>query len=150
MQPDPLARDRAAVTGNHLVAPSDLQFASALRASRGHIVHPVLRRVEDSIMHRRGGRLPHRPRGPRSGPGYSVPVRHHLIGPIRPTHGHIPISPHGGLYAMPSLCGERLSDSRVVPSFHCSFLPGMPSSPTPGSPTSIFSRASMPTLAFAD
>jgi hypothetical protein len=32
----------------------------------------------------------------------------------------------------------------VVPGFHCSFLPGMPSSPTPGSPTSI-SRASMPT-----
>ena len=36
-------------------------------------------------MHRHGGRLPHRPRGPRSGPGYSVPVRHHLIGLVRPT-----------------------------------------------------------------
>jgi hypothetical protein len=48
----------------------------------------------------------HHPRGPRSGPGYSVPVRHHLIGPIRPTRGHIAISPHGGLYAMPSLCGS--------------------------------------------
>jgi hypothetical protein len=57
-------------------------------------------------MHRRGGRLPHRPRGPRSGPGYSVPVRHHLIGLIRPTRRHIAISPHGGLYAMPSLCGS--------------------------------------------
>src|SRR6516164_4800252 len=45
----------------------------------------------------------HHPRGPRSGPGCSVPVRHHLIGPIRPTRGHIAISPHGGLYAMPSL-----------------------------------------------
>jgi hypothetical protein len=33
----------------------------------------------------------------------------------------------------------------VVPGFHCSFLPGMPPSPTPGSPTSI-SRTSMPTL----
>ena len=33
---------------------------------------------------------------------------------------------------------ERLGDPRVVPGFHCSFLPGMPSSPTPGSPTSIF------------
>jgi hypothetical protein len=32
---------------------------------------------------------------------------------------------------------ERRSDPRVVPGFHCSFLPGMPSSPTPGSPTSI-------------
>ncbi len=30
-------------------------------------------------------------------PGYSVPVRHHLIGPIRPTRRHIAISPHSGL-----------------------------------------------------
>ena len=50
--------------------------------------------------------MTHHPRGPRSGPGYSVPVRHHLIGPIRPTRRHIAISPHGGLYAMPSLCGS--------------------------------------------
>jgi hypothetical protein len=41
--------------------------------------------------------LPLYPRGPRSGPGYAVPVHQHLIGPIRPTRGHIPISPHGGL-----------------------------------------------------
>jgi hypothetical protein len=40
---------------------------------------------------------------------------------------------------------ERLGDPRVVPSFRCAFLPGMPSSPTPGSPTSICSRLSMPT-----
>ena len=40
---------------------------------------------------------------------------------------------------------ERLGDPRVVPSFRCTFLPGMPSSPTPGSPTSICSRTSMPT-----
>jgi hypothetical protein len=33
----------------------------------------------------------------------------------------------------------------VVPSFCCTFLPGMPPSPTPGSPTSIYSRLSMPT-----
>jgi hypothetical protein len=45
-------------------------------------------------------------RGPRLGPGCSVPVRHHLIGPIRPTRRHIAISPHGGLYVMPSLCGS--------------------------------------------
>jgi hypothetical protein len=44
------------------------------------------------------------PRGQRSGPGYSVPVHQHLFGPIRPTRGHIPISPSGGLYEMPSLC----------------------------------------------
>jgi hypothetical protein len=33
---------------------------------------------------------------------------------------------------------ERLGDPRVVPSFYCTFLPGMPPSPTPGSLTSIF------------
>ena len=44
------------------------------------------------------------PRGPRSGPGYAVPIHPRLIGPIRPTRGHIPISPPRGLYAMPSLC----------------------------------------------
>jgi hypothetical protein len=60
----------------------------------------------DSMAHRRGGALLLRPRGPRSGPGYSVPVRHHLIDPIRPARGHIVLSPHGGLYAMPSLCGS--------------------------------------------
>jgi hypothetical protein len=47
-----------------------------------------------------------RPRGPRSDPSYAVSDRHHLIGPIRPTHGHIATSPQGGLYAMPSLCGS--------------------------------------------
>ena len=36
--------------------------------------------------------LRHTPRGPRSRPGYAVPVRHHLIGPIRPTRGHTAIS----------------------------------------------------------
>ena len=45
------------------------------------------------------------PRGPRSGPGYAAPVHQRLTGPIRPTRGHIATSPHGGLYAMPSLCG---------------------------------------------
>ena len=48
--------------------------------------------------------LPLYPRGPRSGPGYVVPVHPHLIGPIRPTRGHISISPSRGLYQMPSLC----------------------------------------------
>src|ERR1017187_9429674 len=66
-------------------------------------------------MHRHAVEYSTYPRGPRSGPGCSVPVRHHLIGPIRPTRGHIAISPHGGLYAMPSLCGSALllGDPRV-------------------------------------
>jgi hypothetical protein len=38
--------------------------------------------------------------------GYAVPVRHHLIDPIRPTRGHIATSPQSGLYAMPLLCGS--------------------------------------------
>src|SRR5262249_44929468 len=37
------------------------------------------------------------PGGPRSGPGFAVPVHHHLLGPIRPTRGHIPTSPTCGL-----------------------------------------------------
>ena len=40
---------------------------------------------------------------------------------------------------------ERLGYPRVVPSFRCTFLPDMPSSPTPGTPTPICSRTSMPT-----
>ena len=84
----------------------NIRFASALRAPRSHDGCPALCRAEDSIARRRGGSLLLRPRGPRSGPGYSVPVRHHLVGPIRPTRGHTAISPHGGLYAMPSLCGS--------------------------------------------
>ena len=81
-------------------------FASALRASRGRSSNPVLSRVADSTMHRLGGWVVLRPRGPRSGSGYAVPIRQHLIGPIRPTRRYIAISPHAGLYAMPSLCGS--------------------------------------------
>ncbi len=73
------------------------------------------------------------PRGPRSGPGYSVPVHQHLIDPIRPTRRHISISPLCGLYEMPSLCVSRLGDPRVVPCFRCTvFIDTSPSS-TPGS-----------------
>src|SRR6202049_3695056 len=48
----------------------------------------------------------HYPRGPRSCPSYVVSGHHHLTDPIRPARRHIAISPHGGLYAMPSLCGS--------------------------------------------
>ena len=66
------------------------------------------------------------PRGPRSGPGYSVPVHHHLLGPIRPTRRHASISPHCGLYAAPSLCrlvpasavGEQFRAFAAIPSQH--------------------------------
>jgi hypothetical protein len=42
------------------------------------------------------------PRGPRSGRGSAVPVHPHLIGLMRPTPRHIPISSQCGLYEMPS------------------------------------------------
>ena len=62
------------------------------------------------------------PRGPRSGPGYVVPIHPHLIGPIRPGGRHIPISPSRGLYGMPSLCMLELN---------------MPRQPTTGSELSL-------------
>ena len=68
--------------------------------------YPAQGRVGYAPMHRRGGWVILLPRGPRSGPGCAVPVRHHLIDPIRPTRRHIATSPQGGLYAMPSLCGS--------------------------------------------
>jgi len=69
-------------------APSVDQFASALRAPRSRSDCPALCRAADSIAHRLGGLLLLHPRGPRSGSGYSVPIRHHLIDPIRLARGH--------------------------------------------------------------
>ena len=73
------------------------------------------------------------PRGPRSGPGYSVPVHHRLIGLIRPTHRLTAIS-LCGLYAVPSpgkqpfarpASGSALS--LTIPSRHAVFSdPGGP------------------------
>src|ERR1700680_1868235 len=65
-------------------------------------------------MHRHAVEYSTYPRGPRSGPGCSVPVRHYLIGLIHPTRRHIAISPHGGLYAMPSLCGSAEATPQVI------------------------------------
>jgi hypothetical protein len=77
------------------------------------------------------------PRGPRSGPGYSVPVHPHLIDPIRPTGGHIGTSPLCGLYPLPSLCAKprRLGDPPLVPCFRWLSFIGMSSSGTTGSPS---------------
>ena len=79
------------------------------------------------------------PRGPRSGRVY-YPDHHHLIGPIRPTRGHIATPPHR-LICDASAVRERLGHPRVVPVFRCPFLPGMPPPTTPGSSTMLSSRA---------
>ena len=65
---------------------------------------PALCQGRCAYEHFRASGVPLYPRGPRSGPGYAVSVHLHLIDPIRPTHGHILISPTCGLYLMPSLC----------------------------------------------
>jgi hypothetical protein len=75
-------------------------------------------------------------RGPRSGPGCSVPAPH--------SQAHRDFTAWR-LIRDAFAVRERLGDPRVVPSFRCTSLPGMPPSPTPGSPTSLCSRASMPT-----
>ena len=67
--------------------------------------NPAQCRVADSIVHRHEVGSP-LPQGPRSCPSYVVSGQHHLADPIRPARRHIAISPHGGLYAMPSLCGS--------------------------------------------
>ena len=79
------------------------------------------------------------PRGPRSGAGYVVPHPPRLIGLIRPTCRHIEISPHCGLYPMPSLGVIRLGP-QVVPCFRCMFLLDMPSSRSPESSSVILSQ----------
>ena len=82
-----------------------------------NIGYPVLCRAADSIMHRHEVGYPTDPRGPRSRLGFAVPARHHLIDPIRPTRRHIAISPHSGLYAMPSLCGSAEATREWIRAF---------------------------------
>jgi len=86
-----------------------------------------------------------RPRGSRSDPGSSVPVHQRLFSPIRPTRGHIAISPTMRLIRDAFAVRERLSDPRVVPSFRCTFLPGMPPSMSRDDQKSCFSSLTIPT-----
>ena len=63
------------------------------------------------------------PRGPRSGLGSIVPVQQRLIGLIRPTRRHIPVSPHCGLTILfKELWDHR--DHRLYP--HCEDFCGDP------------------------
>ncbi len=85
--------------------------------------------------------LPLYPRGPRSGPGYVVPIHPHLIGPIRPTRRHIQTSPSRLIpdaLAVPIRIG--LGDPRLVPCFRCLLLLDMPPSATTGSPSAALTQ----------
>jgi hypothetical protein len=107
-------------------------FAFVLRAGCRHRDSLLSVRGGGSAQHLHASGFPLYPRGPRSGPGYVVPVHLHLTGPMRPTRRHIPTSPHGGLYEISSLCltCTGLGDPRVVLSFHrCSFATCRPLRP---------------------
>ena len=79
------------------------------------------------------------PQGPSLRSGLFCPDPSTLIGPIRPTRRHIAISPSVRLIRDAFAVRVRLGDPRVVPSFHCPFLPGMPPSMSPGRSESYFS-----------
>ena len=87
-------------------------FAIVLRAVRPPSGFPCsVSGTMGLIRHLRASGIPLYPRGPRSGPGYAVPVHPHLTGPIRPTRRHIPTSPHGrfirDVFAVPDLHRPR-------------------------------------------
>jgi hypothetical protein len=84
-----------------------------------------------------GGSTP--PQGLSLRSGLFCPSPSPLISPIRPTRGHIAISP-STTYTRCLRCAGAPRRPRVVPSFRCSFLPGMPPSMSPGRSESSFSR----------
>ena len=135
-------------------APGIRQLRHGLHPSFAHLIVriacPALCRAEDSSMRRHWSWVLLRPRGPRSGPGSSVPVHRRLIGPIRPTRRHIAISPSLRLIRDAFAVRERLGDPRVVPSFRCTFLLDMPSSMPPGRSKSVSSSSPISILAFAE
>jgi hypothetical protein len=109
---------------------------------------PVLSRAMGPIVHRHAVGGTHLPQGP------SLRSRLYCPGPSSLSRPHAPHSQaHRNFTAQRFICGafavrERLGDPRADPSFRCIFLPDMPPSTTPGSPTPISSRAAVSTLAF--
>jgi hypothetical protein len=87
----------------------------------------------------------HYPRGPRSCPSYVVSGHHHLTDPIRPARRHIAFSPHGGLYAMPSLCGSAEATREWFRAFADHSVPAYHPLRPRGVRASISSRAAMST-----
>ena len=120
-----------AQAGSPAYAGRACRFASALRAPRGLNGCPA--RVGPPIHCAPPWRVISSAPGPSLSPGYSVPNRHHLFGPIRPTRGHIAYFTAWRLIRDAFAVRERLSDPRVVPGFRYSFRPDMPPSLTPES-----------------
>src|SRR3954464_13443102 len=114
-------------------------------------VCPVLSRVADRTMHRHGGWVALRPRGPRSGPGYAVPVPppSHPPPPPPPPHS----APLPGTSRLPRRAAYprclRWAGAPRRPArgsgLSLPFRPDMPSSLTPGSSTSHVSSVATPT-----
>jgi hypothetical protein len=112
-------------------APGVHQLRHGLHPSFAHLVVrigcPALCRAEDSVVCRHWSRVLLHPRGPRSGPGYSVPGPLTLVGPIRPTRRHIAISRSLRLIRDAFAVRERLGSelSLHIPSGHAVlYVPG--------------------------
>ena len=117
-------------------APSMRRSSSSLHPSFAHLVAASIAPLRvgrvGSIIRRHEVEYSTDPRGPRSGPRYAVSVHRHLIDPIRPARRHSTISPHGGLYALSSLCGSArrptsgsglYAEGRIMP--HKNVFPGI-------------------------
>ena len=130
-------------------APGIRRWTPGLHLPFAHLIvkfgYPVLCRADDSSMRHLGVGVRLRPRGSRSDPGSSVPGHQRLFSPIRLTREHIAFSPTMRLIRDAFAVRERLSDPRVVPSFRCTFLPGMPPSMSPGRSEIVLSRLTIPT-----
>src|SRR4051794_3558034 len=95
-------------------------------------------------MHRYGGWVALRPRGPRSGPGYAVPVRPRLTGPSAPLAGTSRLHRRAA-YTRCLRCAGAPRRPASGSGLSLPFRPDMPSSLTPGSSTSHVSSVAMPT-----
>ena len=132
-----------------LLTPSNIRFASALRAPRSLDGSCTLcRGRQNSLRAAVEGHYSSAP-GALAQVRVIVPVRHHLVSPI-PSHSWT----HRDFTARRLIrdafaVRERLGDPRVVPGFRCSFLPDMPPSMTPGSSIIVMVQFSDADMAFA-
>jgi len=104
----PITAERLAYQAAPSLTPRWLSLHPASSASRQlcvcpsctpwpHLYVPLCVGTMCSVVHCHARSCLLYPRGPRSGLGYIVPVHHHLVGLMRPTHGHTTISPQCGL-----------------------------------------------------